>query len=215
MSGAKSDIAASSAARVADVADTGCRSAPPDRRQVQAVGCHPAAGRSRAPSAPSRVSQNASQVPLKPVWPVRKTRLPRQNAAIRRQKTLPRRLPFVPQGLQHALLPQRIHRLPEALVLVGLQFAGAGQRLHRGLLPDGVVALDQVERLWRQHEEAAVDPLVVAVRLFLEAAHRAVVDVERAKAGRRANRGHGGEPAVRFVEGDRSCAISTVLTASP
>ena len=58
-----------------------------------------------------------------------------------------------------------------------------GELPHGLLLPDGSVALDQIDDFRRQDEEAAVDPRVVADRLFLEMIDDAVVERQGAEPG--------------------------------
>src|SRR3954454_18360212 len=52
----------------------------------------------------------------------------------------PRRAARGPGVLEHLAVAQRVHRLPEALVLVGAELAGGGERLHRLALPDPLIA---------------------------------------------------------------------------
>jgi hypothetical protein len=71
-------------------------------------------------------------------------------------------------------------------VLVGGQLLLLHQRVHGFVLPDGVVAFDQVEHPGRQHEEAAIDEAAVAQGLFGEGLHLVAGDIQRAEApGRR------------------------------
>ena len=78
-------------------------------------------------SAPSRRSQSASQDPLKPVCPVSSTRRPAQNAAVGSAAVTWSRAagPAGPRAVQLVALPQRVHRHPEAVVLVGGELARA------------------------------------------------------------------------------------------
>src|SRR5687767_2538331 len=97
---------------------------------------------------------------------------------------LPGRLARAPQVLEVVLVAQRVHRLPEAAMLVGAQLALAREALQRRRFPAGGVTLDVVDDRGLEHEEAAVDPAAVAHRLFLEAGHLGAVHAERAEASR-------------------------------
>ncbi|SCM79274.1 hypothetical protein KL86PLE_90320 [uncultured Pleomorphomonas sp.] len=74
-------------------------------------------------------------------------------------------------------------------------------------LPDGVVALDQVEDARLAHEEAAVDPAAVAARLLDEALHLAAGDFERAEAPRRLDRRHGRQGILPAMKSDKGVDI--------
>lgn len=62
-------------------------------------------------------------------------------------------------------LADRVHRLPEAPVFVGHEFAVAGKPHERRAFPDGRVVLQVFLDLRRQDEIAAVDEPAVACRL--------------------------------------------------
>src|SRR3954467_8811177 len=94
------------------------------------------------------------------------------------------------------LVPQRVHRPPEAGVTVGSELPVLRQALERLLLPDGGVVAEIVEDRGLQHEEAAIDPAAVAPRLLLEMPDHIVADIERTKPGRRLDRGNRRVPAV-------------------
>jgi len=84
--------------------------------------------------APSEFSQSASQPPLKPVWPVMRTRLPRQNSSLTAK--FPRRPSAGPHFLQLVAIAQRVHRLPEAPMKIGRQRPLLRQALERFVFPD-------------------------------------------------------------------------------
>src|SRR5713226_2701119 len=67
--------------------------------------------------APIAASQSAAQLPLKPVWPVRSTRLPDQKVGSGRvipvTPDLPGGLAARPQLFKVHLVAERIHRLPK------------------------------------------------------------------------------------------------------
>src|SRR4051812_26576369 len=115
----------------------------------------------------------------------------------------PRGVARGPGVLERLAVAQGVHRLPEALVLVGAELAGGGERLHRLALPDGLLAGDEVQHSGLEDEEAAVDPAAgVAVRLLLEAAHEAALDLQRAPTAGRLDGGHGGRAPFAAVEVD-------------
>ena len=94
----------------------------------------------------------------------------------------------------------------------GPQLAVRGQALERLPFEQGVVARDPVQHRRLQDEEAAVHPAAVALRLLLEGPDGrrgelldglAVVDLHRAEASQRLDRGDRRQPAVRPVEGEQ------------
>ena len=87
--------------------------------------------------------------PLKPVWPVRKTRLPRQNALeAHRLPDLPGRAWRCPQVFEQVLFAQGVHGLPEAVCLIGGELAFARERLQRLALPGWCRPFDVVDAPW-------------------------------------------------------------------
>src|SRR4051812_48076581 len=96
--------------------------------------------------------------------------------------------------------------MPEAAMAVRRKLVLLRQALERLVLPGRVVAFDVVADLWRQHEEAAVDPAALA-RLLLEAADPVATEVDRAPAPARLNRRHRGEGALPAVEGQQLAQV--------
>src|SRR5579884_4242406 len=80
----------------------------------------------------------------------------------------PRRVFAGPKTLQVHLVPQRVHVLPEASVLVCSQTAISGQHLKRFALPDRGISRDIVERRRFEHKETTIDPSTVPFRFFPE-----------------------------------------------
>src|SRR5271166_5510124 len=115
----------------------------------------------------------------------------------------PRRLARVPELLQMTLVAQRVHRLPEALMVVHRQLAIVREPLERLPLPHRVVAVDVVADLRVEHEKAAVDPAAVADRLLPKAEHARAVRLERPEPARRLRRGDGGEAPLPLMQRDR------------
>ena len=100
----------------------------------------------------------------------------------------PRRAAGVPQRLQLVAVAQRVHRLPEAVVVVGGQLAARGDVAQRLLLPLRVVARDRLADGGLADEEAAVDPRPVAARLLGEARARRRPRSRAIRSGRAAGR---------------------------
>ena len=84
----------------------------------------------------------------------------------------------------------------------GDQLAVLGQPLQRLALPDRLVAVDVVEHLRLEHEEAAVDPALADLRLLGELGDAVAVEDEPAEARRRPHGGHRRQLAVGAVERD-------------
>ena len=73
-------------------------------------------------------SHRVSQLPLKPVWPVGSTRRPRQKEGSG-FRAFPGGLAAYPQLLEMHPIPQGVHRLPVAVVSLGLQLPLSRQAL--------------------------------------------------------------------------------------
>src|SRR5262245_4255090 len=78
----------------------------------------------------------------------------------------PRRAIRLPQFLKHHLVTKGVHRLPEAVMLVGPQFAIPSECLQRSRLPRRLVSLDPVDDRWIEHEESTVDVGIITGRLL-------------------------------------------------
>src|ERR1043166_960363 len=118
---------------------------------------------------------------------------------------LPRRGALSPVLLQHLLVAQRIHRLPEPPVPVGGELPITSEPAQRLPLPDALIALDVIDRRWLEDEESAVDPRPVAGGLLVELVDSclAVRDGDDAEAPRRLNRRHRRQAPFAPVEGDQ------------
>src|ERR1043166_7152526 len=75
---------------------------------------------------------------------------------------LPRCGALPPVLLQHLLVAQRIHRLPEPVVPVRGELPITSEPAQRLPLPDALIALDVIDRRWLEDEESAGDPRTVA-----------------------------------------------------
>src|SRR5690606_28959113 len=109
---------------------------------------------------------------------------------------LPRRLAAGPQLLQHHLLPQRVHRLPETGMSISFELTLLGQGLEGRPFPRRGIAVDGVDDLGREDKIPAVDPAAITLRLFDEAANGSAVHVEGAIAPRRLYRRYSRQLAV-------------------
>ena len=78
----------------------------------------------------------------------------------------------------------------------GQQLAVLGEPLQRLALQDSVVVGYVVEYRWLEHEEAAVDPSLVGLRLLGKTGHGIPIQSKPAKARRGAHGSNGRYPAV-------------------
>jgi len=75
----------------------------------------------------------------------------------------------------------------------------AGQGVERLLLPDAVVAINQVDHRRLQHEIAAIDPASIAIRLLLEVPDLVAIKTQRSIAAWWLNSCKRGLPTFRAV----------------
>src|ERR1700682_307763 len=89
----------------------------PTRARSKSAGSVSGASANPVTFAPIAASQSAVQLPLKPVWPVRSTRLPDQKAGSGRvipiTPDFPGGLAARPELFKMHFVAQRIHRLPK------------------------------------------------------------------------------------------------------
>src|SRR4051794_36538483 len=81
----------------------------------------------------------------------------------------PRSLAAVPEFLEQVLVPQRIHVLPIAGMAVDRELILRHEPAHGILLPDRVVAVDEIEDARLQDEESAIDQVTIRSGLLPEA----------------------------------------------
>src|SRR5690242_1032147 len=127
---------------------------------------------------------------------------------------LPWRLARRPQVLEHVLVPQRVHRLPEAAVLVRHYLPEGDEADERRAFPASVVAGDHVEAFRRQHEITAVDETAVARRLLGESDDGVAPALDRAVAAGRPHRRDRGELAVAVMEADQFADVHIADTVA-
>ena len=113
---------------------------------------------------------------------------------------LPGRRPARPELLEQLLVAHGVHALPEAVVPVRHQLAVACELLERLTLPLGLVARHVVEHARLEHEEGAVDPDLLDLRLLGELEDGVALEMEMAEPRGRPDDGDGRELAVCAVE---------------
>src|SRR5712691_3620977 len=147
------------------------------RARLKSAGSVSGANANPVTFAPIAASQSAAQLPLKPVWPVRSTRLPDQKAGsgkvIPITPDFPGGLAARPQLLELHLVAQRIHRLPKTRMAEGHQLTRFGEPLQRFHFPRRFVSMNEICDRRIKHEEAAIDVGVVT-RRFLHEPHDAI-----------------------------------------
>src|SRR5512135_3424027 len=121
-------------------------------------------------SAPSFSSQAVSQLPLKPVCPVTRTRRPRYASA---------NIIASPSSMAPARLPT----MPVARMLIGHQLSVPHQVFQRRLLEHRCVVAQVIEHARLEHEEPAINPALAGLRFFLERDHLPVAQVHPAETG--------------------------------
>src|SRR5450759_2742105 len=103
------------------------------------------------------------------------------------------------------------------MVLVSRELIGSRQMLEGLPLPDGLVAGDQIDHLWRQHEEASIDPAAIAQGLLFEPTNVRLViarETERPEARGRLSRSHCCHSPMALVELDQLFDIDVSQTIS-
>lgn len=65
-------------------------------------------------------------------------------------------------------ITQRIHGLPEAVVVISAKLPIPGKDPEWFLLPGGVIAMDQIDDPRLKYEKATVDPSAIPFGLLLE-----------------------------------------------
>src|SRR6185503_11729345 len=106
----------------------------------------------------------------------------------------------LPQLLEVVAVAQRVHRMPEAAVLICPQLVVFGHANEWFRFPGSVVALNVIESGLLQDEKSAVDPGAVTVRLFLKPDHSRVFDEHRTIPARGLYRGKRPHTAMPTVE---------------
>src|SRR5690606_4909582 len=93
---------------------------------------------------------------------------------------LPGWIAFGPEFFQIILVPQGIHRLPEAGMPIRHKLVLPGQTHQRLALPTGQIAVDVVDDRGVENEIPPIDPGTVACRLFLETGYPVAFHIKRA-----------------------------------
>src|SRR5262249_25877179 len=125
---------------------------------------------------------------------------------------LPRRPAALPQAAQQLHVAERVHALPEAVVLPGGQLAGGRQAFQWVALEDRLITpyVNGDARL--EDEEAAVDPALTELRFLDELRHQVTGEGHAAEPRRRADGGHGREPAVGAMKGEQPADVHVAHT---
>src|SRR5262245_57141530 len=88
---------------------------------------------------------------------------------------------------QDLTLPHCVHRLPIAIVLVGIELAFDGQPLQWVALPNGGVASDIVKDLRGEDKKTAIDHVTIGTRLLVKGSNFTAFNSDRAEPTRRAD----------------------------
>src|ERR1700677_3642611 len=88
-----------------------------------------------------------------------------------------------PHLVKHLHFPICIHALPKTLVAIHCQFTALCESGEHTVLQGRIVALDQVEHLIIENEEAAINTSFLDLRLFLKYSNHALPNRKFAIAG--------------------------------
>ena len=85
----------------------------------------------------------------------------------------------MPEFIQLLLVSQRIHRLPEIVVVIRMETLLTGQLLQRFAFPHdcGIIGYG-CQYFRREYKEATIDPAAIPGRLLLKSAHLGSFGVE-------------------------------------
>ena len=156
-----------------------------------------------------RTAQSASHEPLKPVWPVTRTLLPRQKSARGRSRHchIFHGAAGGPKLFQHRLVTQRVHRVPETAMLEGHHLSHRREPNDRELSQ----LLSSPSIRSRQRGERMKKPPLISPpspRGFsMKAVTAVALALERAVAARRPHRRDRRELPMAKVEFDRRADI--------
>jgi hypothetical protein len=104
--------------------------------------------------------------------------------------------------LELPLVAQRIHALPKAVMAIGRELAGVGER-HEGVdLETAIVAVEIAKDFGFADEKAAVDPAFADLRFLGELADEVAVENHAAESRWRPHGRHRRETAARAMERD-------------
>ncbi len=116
---------------------------------------------------------------------------------------------------EDVLLAERVHALPERLVLVRHQLPVGRQSLHRLVLEHGVVTVDVLGDLGLHDEERTVDPAFAGVRLLAELDDAVAVEHEVPVPRRGTDRRQGHELAMTAVKGHERIEVDVGQSVAP
>ena len=114
----------------------------------------------------------------------------------------PRGLPAVPELLQDGFVSKGIHILPVAPVVVDSELIFGNELAHRLLLPNRVIAFDEVEDTRLEDEKPSVDEVAVRSGLLPETFDARLIrgNIERSKATRLSNSCNGSQRGLLAVK---------------
>src|SRR5471032_367428 len=120
---------------------------------------------------------------------------------------LPGRFAGVPECFELFLVAKRVHRLPEAFVIVDRELLVPSQALHRFAFPYRRVAVDIVGDFRAEHEKPAVDPATVADWLLAKAENAGAVCFDSPETSWRLRRGDSRQSTLALVQGDHRLEV--------
>src|SRR4029077_15232915 len=82
----------------------------------------------------------------------------------------------LPEALEQAQVPDRVHALPEPLVPKDGELTGRGQPFHHVRLEARAVAVEVGANARFEHQKSAVDPALAGLRLLGEARDEIAVE---------------------------------------
>jgi hypothetical protein len=85
-------------------------------------------------------------------------------------------LAALPQTLEQPDVAERIHALPESIMLVGGELSVGRQPLEGFRFQAGLVSFEVVKDARLEHEEASVDPAVAGLGFLREGIHQVTVE---------------------------------------
>src|SRR5438477_4011929 len=158
-------------------------------------------------SCPARVSVGTSAAPMYPSCPVTST--------LTLGPDFPWRSATLPELIEHDLLAERVHALPEFVMSVCHQLRIGCKPLERLPLEVRFVAVDVVQHRRFEDEEGAVDPAFPKLRLFREADDLVAFEIEMTKAGRRTHGRQRRQLSVGAMEGEQLVEVNGRNAVTP
>lgn len=108
----------------------------------------------------------------------------------------------MPELFKQLLVAERVHRLPKAAMLKGIELIHGGDAGQAVALPHRLIVFDQIKHLWLEHKEAAIDPGAIALGFFFKRKHPASLELQRTKTARGLHGSEGCPAAPLLVKGN-------------